>query len=101
VEITYLTWTADGLLHHTVFVGLREDNPADQVRQELFLRTRDHRRATPIINRPNLSFDLNQKRKKYPRDSQRAQLCGSHHVAARFVRRFKRRRNTSARASIA
>ena len=26
VEITYLTWTADGLLRHTVYAGLREDN---------------------------------------------------------------------------
>jgi ATP-dependent DNA ligase len=33
-EITYLTWTADNLLRHTVFVGLREDKPADQVRRE-------------------------------------------------------------------
>jgi DNA ligase D-like protein (predicted ligase) len=33
-EITYLTWTADKLLRHTVYVGLREDKPADQVRQE-------------------------------------------------------------------
>jgi DNA ligase D-like protein (predicted ligase) len=28
-EITYLTWTGDGLLRHTVYVGLREDKPAD------------------------------------------------------------------------
>jgi ATP-dependent DNA ligase len=34
VEITYLTWTADNLLRHTVYVGLREDKPADQVRLE-------------------------------------------------------------------
>jgi DNA ligase D-like protein (predicted ligase) len=34
VEITYLTWTADGLLRHTVYVGLREDKPAEQVRRE-------------------------------------------------------------------
>jgi ATP-dependent DNA ligase len=33
-EITYLTWTADGLLRQTVYVGLREDKPADQVRRE-------------------------------------------------------------------
>jgi ATP-dependent DNA ligase len=33
-EITYLTWTADGLLRHTVFVGLREDKPAEQSRRE-------------------------------------------------------------------
>ena len=26
-EITYLTWTADNLLRHTVYVGLREDKP--------------------------------------------------------------------------
>jgi DNA ligase D-like protein (predicted ligase) len=33
-EITYLTWTADNLLRHTVYVGLREDKPPDQVRRE-------------------------------------------------------------------
>ena len=26
-EITYLTWADDGLLRHTVFVGLRDDKP--------------------------------------------------------------------------
>ena len=34
-EITYLTWTADNLLRHTVYVGLREDKPAKQVRREI------------------------------------------------------------------
>ena len=33
-EITYLTWTADNLLRQTVYLGLREDKPADQVRRE-------------------------------------------------------------------
>jgi ATP-dependent DNA ligase len=33
-EITYLTWTGDNLLRQTVYVGLREDKPADQVRRE-------------------------------------------------------------------
>jgi bifunctional non-homologous end joining protein LigD len=33
-EITYLTWTADNLLRHTVYVGLREDKPAMDVRRE-------------------------------------------------------------------
>jgi len=33
-EINYLTWTADKLLRHTVYVGLREDKPAKEVRQE-------------------------------------------------------------------
>jgi bifunctional non-homologous end joining protein LigD len=34
-EITYLTWTADNLLRHTVYVGLREDKPAEEVRREV------------------------------------------------------------------
>jgi DNA ligase D-like protein (predicted ligase) len=33
-EITYLTWTADNMLRHTVYVGLRGDKPAEQVRRE-------------------------------------------------------------------
>ena len=33
-EITYLTWTADNLLRHTVYVGLREDKPATDIRRE-------------------------------------------------------------------
>jgi ATP-dependent DNA ligase len=33
-EITYLTWTADGLLKHTVYIGLRADKPAREVRRE-------------------------------------------------------------------
>ena len=33
-EITYLSWTDDGLLRHTVFLGLREDKPAREVRRE-------------------------------------------------------------------
>ncbi len=34
-EITYLTWTGDGLLRHTVYIGLRSDKPATQVRREV------------------------------------------------------------------
>jgi ATP-dependent DNA ligase len=33
-EITYLSWPGDGLLRHTVFVGLREDKPAREVQRE-------------------------------------------------------------------
>ena len=33
-EITYLSWEDDGLLRHTVFLGLREDKPAREVRRE-------------------------------------------------------------------
>ena len=33
-EITYLTWTDDGLSRQTVFVGLRSDKPAGEIRSE-------------------------------------------------------------------
>ena len=33
-EMPYLTWTTDNLLRQTVYVGLREDKPAEQVRHE-------------------------------------------------------------------
>jgi bifunctional non-homologous end joining protein LigD len=33
-EVTYLTWTTDGLLRHVVFEGLRDDKPAQQVRRQ-------------------------------------------------------------------
>jgi bifunctional non-homologous end joining protein LigD len=33
-EITYLTWKADNLLRYTVYLGLREDKPAHEVRRE-------------------------------------------------------------------
>ena len=33
-EITYLGWTDEPLLRHTVFVGLREDKPANEVRRD-------------------------------------------------------------------
>jgi bifunctional non-homologous end joining protein LigD len=33
-EITYLGWTDEPLLRHTVFIGLREDKPAREVRRD-------------------------------------------------------------------
>jgi bifunctional non-homologous end joining protein LigD len=33
-EITYVTWPAENVLRHTVYIGLREDKPADQERRE-------------------------------------------------------------------
>ena len=33
-EITYIGWTDEPLLRHTVFVGLREDKQASEVRRE-------------------------------------------------------------------
>jgi DNA ligase D-like protein (predicted ligase) len=33
-EITYLTWTGDGLLRHTIYLGLREDKAPEEVRRE-------------------------------------------------------------------
>ncbi len=38
-EITYVGWTDDGLLRHTVFVGLREDKPASEVRRETAIKS--------------------------------------------------------------
>jgi bifunctional non-homologous end joining protein LigD len=32
-EVTFLTWTDDGLLRHVVYQGLREDKPASEVRR--------------------------------------------------------------------
>jgi ATP-dependent DNA ligase len=37
-ECRHLTWTDDGLLRHTVFVGLREDKLAKDVRREASAR---------------------------------------------------------------
>jgi len=37
-EITYLGWTDEPLLRHTVFVGLRDDKPAREVRREVASR---------------------------------------------------------------
>jgi DNA ligase D-like protein (predicted ligase) len=37
-EITYLDWTDEPLLRHTVFVGLREDKAAREVRREVTTR---------------------------------------------------------------
>jgi ATP-dependent DNA ligase len=31
VEVSYLTWTEDGLLRHVVYLGERQDNPAAEV----------------------------------------------------------------------
>jgi DNA ligase D-like protein (predicted ligase) len=38
-EITYLSWTDEPLLRHTVFVGLRDDKPAREVRREVATRS--------------------------------------------------------------
>jgi bifunctional non-homologous end joining protein LigD len=33
-EVTFTTWTADNLLRHSSFLGLREDKPAKDVKLE-------------------------------------------------------------------
>jgi ATP-dependent DNA ligase len=33
-EITYLAWTVDSLLRHAVYIGPREEKPAEDVRRE-------------------------------------------------------------------
>jgi ATP-dependent DNA ligase len=35
VEVKFLTWTEDNLLRQVVYEGLREDNPAREVRREV------------------------------------------------------------------
>src|SRR5437868_2137128 len=35
VEVTYLTWTEDGLLRQVVYLGEREDKPAAEVQRPL------------------------------------------------------------------
>jgi ATP-dependent DNA ligase len=32
-EVAYMTWTADGLLRHVTYLGLRDDKPAVEVRR--------------------------------------------------------------------
>jgi hypothetical protein len=34
VEVSYLTWTEDGLLRQVVYLGEREDKPGAEVRKE-------------------------------------------------------------------
>jgi bifunctional non-homologous end joining protein LigD len=34
VEVSYVEWTADGLLRHVVYLGEREDKLATEVRRE-------------------------------------------------------------------
>jgi ATP-dependent DNA ligase len=34
VEVTFSTWTAEGLLRQVVYQGLRDDKPASEVRLE-------------------------------------------------------------------
>ena len=34
VEVSYLTWTEDGLLRQVVYLGEREDKPAKEVRRD-------------------------------------------------------------------
>lgn len=43
-QATYLTFTEDGLLQHTVFLGLREDKPAREMRREAVAPERSTRK---------------------------------------------------------
>jgi ATP-dependent DNA ligase len=43
-KITYLSWSDDGLLRHTVFLGLREDKPSREFGEKR--RARNDRLAT-------------------------------------------------------
>ena len=46
-EVTYLTWTADGLLRHVVYEGLREDKSPRDVRPHRLSRRLRYLRKTP------------------------------------------------------
>ena len=50
-EITYLTWTEDGLLRHTVYVGLRSDKPARCPKGNAAQRLRNWARLRPSTQR--------------------------------------------------
>jgi hypothetical protein len=50
--ITYLTWTADGLQRHTVYIGLLADKPAEEVRREANAETRSRWRRPLLQLRP-------------------------------------------------
>ena len=45
-------WTADGLQRHTVYIGLRADKPAEEVRREANAETRSRWRRPPLQLRP-------------------------------------------------
>jgi hypothetical protein len=45
----YLTWTADALLRHTVYVGLRDDKPATEVHREARGEHNSHHAASVAI----------------------------------------------------
>jgi bifunctional non-homologous end joining protein LigD len=34
VDVVFVEWTRDGLLRHQMFVGIRDDKPARDVRRE-------------------------------------------------------------------
>jgi hypothetical protein len=73
-EITYLTWTADNLLRHTAYVGLRKDKPAEEVRREAAqVRWRLNRRhgnfrfGRILLKNSNFSLDHNSEDRWQPR----------------------------------
>jgi bifunctional non-homologous end joining protein LigD len=52
-EVTFLTWTDDGLLRQVVYQGLREDKPARDVRRPLATGSpRPVTTAPPAVSRP-------------------------------------------------
>ena len=49
-QVRFTEWTSDGLLRHPVFLGLRDDKPADDVRRETTAR----QSAAPVIPAPHI-----------------------------------------------
>ena len=64
-EVTYLTWSDEGLSRFTVFVGLREDKPAWEVRRETPAPRNNQPRSGPRLasiatdaERPEFRFSI-------------------------------------------
>jgi hypothetical protein len=72
-EITYLTWGDEGLLRHTVFVGLREDKPAREVRRETPTASKTSQAPTEP-DQPDASGGRRQDRKGGSGESRLARL---------------------------
>src|SRR6185436_4949107 len=50
-EVAFTEWTADGLLRHPSFQGLRADKPASEVRREMPSTTAANRQASTLRGR--------------------------------------------------
>ncbi|GAC1447946.1 MAG: DNA ligase D [Isosphaeraceae bacterium] len=64
-EIAFQEWTDSGVARHPIFVGLREDKPAHDVRREVPLALDTLNEPAPSTSRPVPRVPLTNKRKIY------------------------------------